>query len=231
MDVKIGESSHWFILYPTNIRPLSPIGAAEAVTHFQLVPKEHYGSTLELDEEAARDLQSLKKTLVRFWKESDASEEKTRVVFTETSFESDSARGVHMIIDAVSIPENNDEDADFDLELVFQKALLEGDSQWKQSTAKKVIDTKTKRGDLQKCLPAKGRFSFVHVDFDGQGGMAHIIEDTLKFGKNRMLEILAAGPLGNIVVNLKQPLKSAESHKLAQKLKQKFSAFLEKERC
>ena len=53
-----------------------------------------------------------------------------------------------MIIDAVSIPENNDEDADFDLELVFQKALLEGDSEWKQSTAKKVIDTKTKRGDL-----------------------------------------------------------------------------------
>jgi hypothetical protein len=33
MDIKIGESSHWFILYPTNIRPLSPIGAVEAVTH------------------------------------------------------------------------------------------------------------------------------------------------------------------------------------------------------
>ena len=67
MDVRVGESQHWLILYPQSIRPLSPMGAPEPITHFQLVPKEHYGSTLELDEDVARDLQSLKKTLVRYW--------------------------------------------------------------------------------------------------------------------------------------------------------------------
>ena len=56
VDVQIGASDHWLVLYPTNIKPLSPMGAPEAITHFQLVPKEHYGSTLELDEDAARDL-------------------------------------------------------------------------------------------------------------------------------------------------------------------------------
>ena len=61
--------------------------------------------------------------------------------------------------------------------------------------------------------------------------MAHIIEDTLKFGKYRALETLAGGPLGNIVVNLKKPLKSDECQRLARKLKQNFSAFLEKDRC
>jgi len=41
-----------------------------------------------------------------------------------------------MIIDAVGVPDSTseadeeDEDAGFDLELVFQKVLLEGDSEW-----------------------------------------------------------------------------------------------------
>ncbi len=58
-----------------------------------------------------------------------------------------------MVIDAVSVPDissqsDNEDQDDFDIELVFQKALLEADSEWKQSTSKKVIDTKPKRGDL-----------------------------------------------------------------------------------
>ena len=64
------------------------------------------------------------------------------------------------------------------------------------------------------------------MDFDGLGGMAHLIEDTLKFGRHRALETLAGGPLGNVVINLKQPLKRDECIRLAQTLKQKFSAFL-----
>lgn len=162
---------------------------------------------MELDDNVARDLMSLKKTMARYWR-GGAEEGTNRTVFIETSFEQDSLRGGHMIIDAVSVPEasgdeDEDEINDFDLELVFQKVLLEGDSEWKQSTAKKVIDTKAKRGDLSKCLPTKGRFSFVHIDFDGLGGLAHIIEDTAKFGKFRVLEALAGGPLCNVMFNLK----------------------------
>ena len=61
-----------------------------------------------------------------------------RTVFIETSFEQDALRGGHMIIDAVGVPDGVDEgaqdaedEAGFDLELVFQKVLLEGDSEWK----------------------------------------------------------------------------------------------------
>ena len=40
-----------------------------------------------------------------------------------------------MVIDAIAVPkgsetESGDEEADFDLEMMFEKALLEGDSEW-----------------------------------------------------------------------------------------------------
>ena len=57
------------------------------------------------------------------------------------------------------------------------------------------------------------------MDFDGLGGMAHIIEDTAKFGKFRVLDTLANGPLGNIMVNLKNPMRRDECIRLSQKLK------------
>ena len=34
VDCKIGESEHWIVVFPTGIKPLSPMGAKEAVTHF-----------------------------------------------------------------------------------------------------------------------------------------------------------------------------------------------------
>ena len=44
-------------------------------------------------------------------------------MFIETSFEGDSAKGSHLVIDAVAVPDGSldeeDEIEDFDLELVF----------------------------------------------------------------------------------------------------------------
>ena len=62
-----------------------------------------------------------------------------------------------MTIDAVAVPDANSSDAeedqdDFDIELVFQKALLEADSEWKQSAQKKVIDT-NKSKDITSVCP------------------------------------------------------------------------------
>ena len=45
-----------------------------------------------------------------------------RTVFIETSFEQDTVRGTHMVIDAVGVPNSSneeDDEADFDLELVI----------------------------------------------------------------------------------------------------------------
>ena len=55
LDYKISESEHWLVVYPSRVRPLCEEGAQE-VTHFQLIPKEHYTSSMELDEEVSKDL-------------------------------------------------------------------------------------------------------------------------------------------------------------------------------
>ena len=156
-DVKIAENEHWLVVYPQNIKPLCSVDS-EPLTHVQLIPKEFYGSTLELDDDVARDLISLKKTLSRFFKTTSAKgdskiNEAMQTVFIETCFENDIQKGNHMLIDAVAAPNgksenDSDQEADFDLEMMFEKALLEGDSEWNQSTSKKMIDTKPKRGDL-----------------------------------------------------------------------------------
>ena len=58
-----------------------------------------------------------------------------------------------------------------------------------------MIDTQSYKGDLSRCFPRKGKFSFTHVDFDGKGGFAKIIEDSRSFGGNFIIKILAEGPL------------------------------------
>ena len=74
-------------------------GDDKPMTHLQLVPKEHFSCSLELEEEISRDLQSLKKALTRFWatissdtdnkdfQQADAENQRKRTVFIETSFE------------------------------------------------------------------------------------------------------------------------------------------------
>ena len=180
---------------------------------------------MELDEEVSKDLQSLKKTIARYFKKEHGW--KMRSVFVETSLEIDISRGLHMLIDAVGVPSGGD---DFDLEVIFQKALLEGDSEWEKSNSRKIIDTIAKRGDVQKCLPLKGKFSFTHVDFDGLGGMAHIIEDSAKFGKYKALGTLASGPLGLVMYNIKSSMKREKANSFVKELKQKFSDFLDSEK-
>ena len=148
-----------------------------------------------------------------------------RTVFIETSLEIDISRGLLMVIDAVGVPQGSGED--FDLEVVFQKALLEGDSEWEKTNSRRIIDTVAKRGDVQKCLPLKGKFSFVHVDFDGLGGIAHIIEDSAKFGKYKALDTVASGPLGLVMFNIKSNMKREKALAFTRELNLKFKSFLD----
>lgn len=127
------------------------------------------------------------------------------------------------MIDAVGVPEIEDSPLD-DLDLYFRKTLIEADSKWDLSTtAKQVIDTKPWRGNVQKCMPGHGRFSFVHIDFNGEGGIAHMIEDSSKFTKYKALETLASGPLGIVIVNLKQALSKKTSLDMTKQLKTAFN--------
>ena len=69
------------------------------------------------------------------------------------------------------------------------------------------------------------------MDFDGQGGLAHIIEDSAKFGKYKALDTLASGPLGLVMYNIKSTMNREKSFQLVKELKGKFKNFLQDEKA
>lgn len=81
----------------------------------------------------------------------------------------------HALLECVGFPNDNDTD----LEVFFQKSLQDDDSEW--GSHKKIIDTKARKGMIWKCIPSSGQFNYVHIDFNGLGGFAHVIEDSTKF--------------------------------------------------
>ena len=87
----------------------------------------------------------------------------------------------HMEIECIPIKSKLLEDA----KLYFKKAFMEQDYEW--TTNKKLIDTTPHRGNLTKYL--NSNFSYVHVDFNAQGGFLHIIEDVSKFSQVFLKEI------------------------------------------
>lgn len=99
---------------------------------------------------------------------------------------------------------------------------MDDDSEWSQH--KKLIDTKDKKGQIWKCLPSDGTFNYVHVDFNGTGGFAHIIEDATKYTKTRALEVLG-GAIGHILVNLNVPLRRDKALKYTREIKKQFRQY------
>ena len=87
-----------------------------------------------------------------------------------------------------------------------------------------MIDTKAKRGQIWKCLPEQGSFDYVHIDFNGGGGFAHIIEDARRFGSLKALEVLG-GALGHDFVNLTIPFRSEKAQKYAKQVKSIFEKY------
>ena len=75
-----------------------------------------------------------------------------------------------------------------------------------QSTSKAIIDTRSYKGDLSRYFPRKGKFCFTHVDFEGKGGFAKVIEDSRSFGSYFLLKDLAEGPLQLPLFNIRQSL-------------------------
>lgn len=99
-----------------------------------------------------------------------------QTVFIETCIQSEN-EVPHAQIECVGVPDNTDNE--FDIEIFFKKSLQEDDADW--GTHKSIIDTKPKKGMIWKCLPTTGVFNYVHIDFNGGGGFAHIIEDSRKY--------------------------------------------------
>jgi len=72
-----------------------------------------------------------------------------------------------------------------DAKMYFKKAFSEQDYEW--TSNKNLVDTTPYKGNLTKII--NERFSYVHVDFNAQGGFLHVIEDTSKFSKIFLKEI------------------------------------------
>jgi len=73
-------------------------------------------------------------------------------------------------------------------------------------------------------LPSNGNFSYVHVDFNGLGGFAHIIEDQTKYTATKALEVLS-GAIGQTLVNLNNPMRRDKAVKYAIEIKKKFGPY------
>jgi len=156
--------------------------------------KAHYEHTLEIDEEVFKELKQIQRSLVEYNR--NILGPSTLTIFIEQNEENE-----HLIIDSVAIPHS--EEVEFDIEVTLSKSLLESESEWERTNSKSLIDTKSYKGDLSRYLPNKGKFNFVHVDVDGKGGFAKMIENKKSFPACFIIKVIAEGPLQLDMYNLR----------------------------
>eukprot|EP00347_Sterkiella_histriomuscorum_P024354 403331416 len=210
-DYFIHESENCYLALPIKTTPVTPFGQ-DPLSHIVLSPKQHFVNLIEVDEQIQNEIRNYQKSLVQFYKEAY----NMSLVFIETSIQSENYLP-HCQIDCVGIP--NDLEMEFDLEVYFKKSLMEDDSEWGQH--KKIIDTKPKQGMIWKCLPSSGQFNYVHIDFEGEGGFAHIIDDPKKYNSTKALEVIA-GAIGHEMVNLSVPLRKEKAYQFAKEIRKKY---------
>lgn len=132
--------------------------------HCLIVPCEHTPCSLQMDENVLSEVKIFQKGLTRMF--SDYGKD---VVFTECY--TSSTRRAHMFIDCIPISKEEGSMAP----MYFKKAILESDREWAQN--KKLIDTRQK--GLVNSIPLGLPYFF--VDFNNEGGFAHVIEDSSLF--------------------------------------------------
>ena len=142
-----------------------------------------------------------------------------QTVFIETCIQSEDS-SPHAQIECVGVPD--DETTGIEMEVFFKKSLQEDDAEW--STHRSLIDTKSRKGQIWRCLPESGSFNYVHIDFNGGGGFAHIIEDSRRFGPLKALEVLG-GAIGLDFVNLTIPFRKEKCEKYVKEMKKLFEKF------
>ena len=139
--------------------------------HVMLIPVDHAVSLTTLDEDVWDELQQFKQCLVKMWKAQNKD-----VIFMETvmSIKRNRQTALHCVALA---PEDGGDIAP----MVFKKAIMETDEQWGQSIRegqnKRLIDTRVK--GLRRSIP-KG-FPYFAVEFEMEGGFAHVVEEEADF--------------------------------------------------
>ena len=132
--------------------------------HCMIVPLHHSPCFLQLDENVVSEIKIFQKGLTKMFSDNNMD-----AMFTECY--TSSSRKSHMYIECIPVPKSEGSMAP----MYFKKAILESDAEWAQN--KKLIDTRSK--ELRKVIPLGLPYFF--VDFNNQGGFAHVIEESSLF--------------------------------------------------
>lgn len=55
---------------------------------------------------------------------------------------------------------------------------------------KRMINTEEHAGNIWKCMPIGGKFSYTHIDFNGFGGFACVIDEPESFDRYKSLNLV-----------------------------------------
>lgn len=174
-----------------------PINASLTSGHCLIIPMNHVIGQTFLDEDVMAEVKLFKKHLVRMF-----ADQEEDVIFMETC--KNLKYQNHCLIECVPVDREIGDMAP----IYFKKALLECESEWSQN--KKVVDISAKLG-LSSAVP-KG-LPYFAVEFGGDGGFAHVIEEEESFAHYFGKEII--GGMLDLEPRMwrKPPKESFEQHK------------------
>ena len=159
------RGSYYYISLPA-YQPLAP-------GHCLVVPVNHVLAATELDEDCYRELKDILREINRVYRDKLGC----HGLFVENAI--DMEKCAHMVVHCFPLPAEVSETAP----IFFQKEFSEAGYEW--SNNKKVVDTRG-RG-VQTTVP-KG-FPYVHVDFDCEGGFAHVVDSRRHYRSLLALEV------------------------------------------
>lgn len=164
--------------------------------HCLIVPLDHTPCALQMDEDVWGEVKSFQRSLTKMFDDNNMD-----VIFTEC-YTSPIKRS-HMYIDCLPVPKDEGSMAP----MYFKKAILESDSEWAQN--RKLIDTRRKA--LKNCVPLGLPYFF--VDFNNEGGFAHVIEDSSLFPQYFAKEVVGGLIDAEPRLWLKPPYENFEQQK------------------
>eukprot|EP00727_Mastigamoeba_balamuthi_P005807 m51a1_g1846 hypothetical protein (790) ;mRNA; f:583903-586342 len=166
--------------------------------HCVLVPTQHTTAMRAADEDVVREVEAFKSALVRMFRAQGKG-----VLFMETA--TNFKRSYHTFVDVVPLPRHLADEGP----LYFKQSIMGSDTEWAQH--KKLIDTRG-RG-LHRSIPKD--FPYFFVDFNGEGGFVHVVEDEGKFphyfGRSVVAGMLELGPESYLKPRRSSPQEEAQA--------------------
>lgn len=200
----ISSSENIYLLYPYSFGSITKY-------HFVISSHEHFNSAAALEDDVYTELRNYMKSITAFNAEKDHS-----TVFLEYS--KSISQSNHFIIEAIPFKHSLIDE----VKMFYKKALSEQDSYW--SDNKQLVETFSHRGNIKKMINAN--FSYLHVDFNCNGGYLHIVSDQSKFDKLFLKEILSVA-LEKTPFEIKYPSKLSPNNleKVVNQYREDFKKF------